>query len=412
MGYQMELKLVVLAISALVILPLYFENVSAHYVNETNIKTNEDIVEYCGFFYDEFNFMKEQDFFMTHTYQPKLRFCVIIYDHLIWPTEHPDRVKILAAELEKLIGDSEYIKQRHFSDFNSTAIQPWMKEDATRWTRSEIADSGFAYVIRSLIDLDIVRPPIIDPILTRNCEYVICVEASDFAKYSVIDSQTDEIIIEKYTVKEISRDNVTVSLEITSQQNIEYFEFNFNVDGTLYDVIKTQEEDSALCQLGSKLVIVNEVPECQDIDSGRKTQPKITHTEHRFVYPIPLHVGGKVAGPDIDLILTGQVVVNFGDLERDALIAEDSTGNYYEVIDKNTGLVLLSKYEEGTIFPVWKRTELLDSNILLKKFGVEGDLNIPNWWKKNTQWVLDGLISEAEYLRAMEYLIGQQVIKV
>ena len=61
MGYQMELKLVVLAISALVILPLYFENVSAHYVNETNIKTNEDIVEYCGFFYDEFGEQPAQE---------------------------------------------------------------------------------------------------------------------------------------------------------------------------------------------------------------------------------------------------------------------------------------------------------------------------------------------------------------
>jgi len=48
----------------------------------------------------------------------------------------------------------------------------------------------------------------------------------------------------------------------------------------------------------------------------------------------------------------------------------------------------------------------------VKKFGIELDLSIPGWWKKNTQWVVDGLISENEYLRAMEYLIGQQVIKI
>jgi len=410
----MQLKLAVLILSVLVILPIYFQNISAHYVDESNLKTLEDIVDYCDFFYEEYNFMKEQDFFMQHTYQPKLRFCVILYDHLIWPTEHPDRKKILAVELEKLIGDSEYIKQRHISDFNSTAtpIPLWIKEDATMWSRSEISDSRFAYVIRAMINLDIVKPPIIDPILTRNCEYVICVEESDYVKYSIVDSQTDEIIIEKYTVKEISRENVTVGLEIISQQNIDYFEYNFNVDVSLYDIIKIQEQDSSFCQLGSRLVIVNEVPECQDTDSGRKTQPKTTHTEHRFIYPIPLQVGVKVFGPDIDLTVTGEVVVNFGGLERDALIAEDSNGTYYEVIDKKTGLVLLSKYEEGTIFPVWKRTELLDTNILLKKFGVELDLSIPGWWKKNTQWVVDGLISEAEYLRAMEYLIGQNVIKI
>jgi hypothetical protein len=408
----MQLKLAVLIFSALVILPIYSQNASAHYVDESNLKTNEAIVNYCGKFYDEYNFMNHQDFFMQHTYQPKLRFCVILYDHLIWPTQHPDRIKILAAELAKLIGDSSYVKQRHFDDFDSTAIPLWIKEDATKWSRNEISDSRFAYVIRSLITLDIIRPPVIDPILTRNCEHVICVEESDFVKYTVVDSQTDEIIIEKYTVKKVSDESITVALEITSQQNIDYSEFNVDLDGSLYDVIKTQEQDS-LCQLGSRLVLVNQVPECQDIDSGRKTQPKTTHTpQHKIVYPIPLEVGETIFGPDIDLILSGQVMVNFGGLERLALIAEDSTGKYYEVIDKNTGLLLLSKYEEGTIFPVWKKTELLDSNILLKKFGIELDMHIPKWWKKNTQWVVDGLISDVEYLRAMEYLIGQQVIKV
>jgi len=410
----MQLKLAVLILSVLVILPIYFQNVSAHYVDEKYVKTLEEIVGYCDFFYEEYNFMKEQDFFMQHTYQPKLRYCVILYDHIIWPTAHPDRAKILALELEKLLGDSEYVKQRHISDFNSTAtpIPLWIKEDTTRWSRSEISDSRFAYVIRTMINLDIVKPPIIDPILLRNCEYVICVEESDYVKYSIVDSQTDEVIIEKYTVKEISNNIVTVGLEITSQENMDYLEYDVDLDGNLYDVIKTQEQDSSLCQLGSRLAIVDGIPECQDTDSGRKTQPKTTHTQHKVFYPIPLEVGSTVFGPDIDLTLSAEVVVNFADLERVALVAEDSTGKYYEVIDKKTGLILSSKFEEGAIFPVWKKTELLDTNMLLKKFGVELDVNIPGWWKKNTSWVSDGLISEGEYLRAMEYLIGQHVIKV
>ncbi|KAG2474170.1 MAG: hypothetical protein NPMRTH4_610002 [Nitrosopumilales archaeon] len=410
----MQLKLAVLILGALIILPIYFQNVSAHYVDESNIKTLEDVVDYCDFFNEEFNFMTERDFFMQHTYQPKLRYCIILYDHLIWPTAHPDRAKILALELEKLLGDSEYIKQRHISDFNLTAtpIPLWIKEDASKWSRSETSDSRFAYLIRTMINLDIVKPSLDDPILTRNCEYVICVEESDYVKYSIVDSQTDEIIIEKYTVKEISNNIVTVGLEITSQQNIDYFEFDVDLDGNTYDVIKTQERDSSLCQLGSRIVFVNGIPECQDTDSGRKTQPKTTYTQHKVFYPIPLEVGSTVFGPDIDLTLSAEVVVNFGDLERVALIAQDSTGKYYEVVDKKTGLVLLSKFEEGAIFPVWKKTELLDSNMLVKKFEIELDINIPGWWKKNTQWVIDGLISEGEYLRAMEYLIGQQVIRV
>ena len=65
----MQLKLAVLILSVLIILPIYFQNVSAHYADEANLKTTEDIVDYCGFFYEEFNFMKEQDFFYA-TYLP------------------------------------------------------------------------------------------------------------------------------------------------------------------------------------------------------------------------------------------------------------------------------------------------------------------------------------------------------
>ena len=40
------------------------------------------------------------------------------------------------------------------------------------------------------------------------------------------------------------------------------------------------------------------------------------------------------------------------------------------------------------------------------------DIQIPNWWKKITIWLLDERISDSEYLRAMENLIERNIIKV
>ena len=106
-------------------------------------------------------------------------------------------------------------------------------------------------------------------------------------------------------------------------------------------------------------------------------------------------------------------MTSFKHLQRDAFVARDSTGKYSEIIDAETGLILSSKFEDIIVIPVWEKTELIDTNIFEKQVGIQlVELVIPEWWKKNTLWVLDGLITEADYLKALEYLIGKQIIRV
>jgi len=172
------------------------------------------------------------------------------------------------------------------------------------------------------------------------------------------------------------------------------------------------DETSIDCKFGSKLVMVDELVECQDVQSGRVTDPKTTYIPNRFAYPIPLEIGSKL-GPDNQLTITSEISITATGLYRDAFIATDSTGEYYEVIDKDSGLILLSKYEYFDIVKIWEKSEILETNIFEKKSGIQlEELNIPKWWVKNSKWLIELKITEAEYLNALEYLIGKSAILV
>lgn len=384
-----------------------FQSVSGHEYYQPKVTSLEGILDLCEFHYEEYLNMGERNFFLQHYGKPQLRFCTIIYDHIIWPTSHPDRDRILIAEIDKLLINSDYVKDRHLDEF--TSIPRWIKNDANLWIHGEIKDTRFAYGIRALMDSELINPPIISTFASRSCDQEICIEESDFVKYSITDNFAKDVITEKYSVEQILNDQVKVRLEIISKESRDLIDLTLDLGGNLYDVIK----DSSFCILGSKAVSVNGVLECQDMDSGKKTAPKTIRIPHKFIYPVPLEIGTKIIGSENEITIVSEILTTFNNLSRDAFVAKDSTGTYTETIDKETGLVLSSKYEETKIFPVWKRTELVDTNIFEKKVEVQlTELEIPNWWKKNTQWFVDGLISDTDYLNAMEYLIGKQIIRV
>ena len=102
-----------LAVAISLILGVTISSASAHYYDDSKIKTVDDIVNYCEFFYDEYKRFGERNLYLQHNYEPKLRFCVKLYSHIVWPTDHPDRNRILVSEITKMIGSSGYIKERH-----------------------------------------------------------------------------------------------------------------------------------------------------------------------------------------------------------------------------------------------------------------------------------------------------------
>lgn len=400
-----------LALAVSLVLGFTIIPASAHHYDDSKIKTVDDIVDYCEFYYEEFKRMGESDLYLQHNYEPKLRFCVKLYAHIVWPTDHPDRNRILVSEITKMLGTAGYVKERHLGGF--ATFPDWIKKDAMLWVTEQITDSRFAYGIRAIINADIISPPIIHPMEDRFCNDVICVEKEDFVKYAVSDNYQIDTVIEKYTVDEVSLTQVKVDFEKTSQEGRVNTEITVDQGGSLYDILRAYDDDTIQCHLGSTLVKVDGITQCQDNDSGRMTQPKSSHAPHKFVYPIPIEIGSKLDGTNGELTVTHQVLTSFKNLDRNAFVARDSTGKYSEVIDAETGLILSSKFEDTVIVPVWDKTELIDTNIFEKQVGIQlGELAIPEWWKKNTSWVLDGLITETDYLKALEYLIGKEIIRV
>jgi len=64
-----------LALAVLLILGFTIPSASAHY-DYSKIKTLDDIVDYCEFYYDEYKRLGEYNLYLQHNYEPKLKFLV------------------------------------------------------------------------------------------------------------------------------------------------------------------------------------------------------------------------------------------------------------------------------------------------------------------------------------------------
>jgi len=90
-----------LALAVSLILGFTIPSALAHTYDDSKIKTVEDIIDHCEFYYDEYKRLGATDLYRQHNYDPKLRFCVNLYSHIVWPTDHPDRTRVLISEITK-----------------------------------------------------------------------------------------------------------------------------------------------------------------------------------------------------------------------------------------------------------------------------------------------------------------------
>ena len=231
-----------LALAVSLILGFTIPSASAHYFDANKIKTVEDIIDYCEFYYDEYKRLGESALYLQHNYEPKLRVCINLYSHIIWPIDHPDRTRILVSEITKMLGSSGYVKDRHLGGF--ATFPDWIKADAKLWVSKQITDNRFAYGIRAIINAEIISPPIIHPMEDRFCNDVICVEKDDFVKYAISDNYHKDTVIEKYTISQVSLTQVKIDFEKTSQEGRESIEITVDQGGSLYDILRVFDDDS------------------------------------------------------------------------------------------------------------------------------------------------------------------------
>ncbi|GBL42163.1 hypothetical protein EMGBD3_15310 [Nitrosarchaeum sp.] len=149
----------------------------------------------------------------NHPNYPNIRACGILYNHVAWKSTHPARDKVLIAEIEKYLGDSKYIKERHLR--NSSTIPTWIKNDAKMWVRGGIEDVSFAYGIRAMLEDHILNPSLNNT--DSSCsEGKLCIAKSNFIKYSYSNKYGQDIK-ETYTIDSISDNEILIKTEKISR---------------------------------------------------------------------------------------------------------------------------------------------------------------------------------------------------
>jgi len=193
------------------------------------IKTSKDILKFCEFFYDDYVVIGAETLAKNHPNYPNLRACVILYNHVAWKSTHPARDKVLIAEIEKYLGDSKYIKERHLR--NSSTIPAWIKNDAKMWVRGEIEDVAFVYGIRAMLEDHILNPSLNNT--DSNCnEGKLCITKSNFIKYSYSNKYGQDIK-ETYIIDSISDNEILIKTEKISRDGKEFASINMDNHGTI-----------------------------------------------------------------------------------------------------------------------------------------------------------------------------------
>lgn len=331
------------------------------------VKTTKDILKFCEFFYDEYVFIGVETLATQHENYPNLRACVILYNHIAWKSTHPGREIVLIAEIEKYLGDAKYIKERHLQI--SDTMPEWIKNDAKMWMQGKITDSRFAYGIRIMLETHLLNPSLNNT--DRNCnENKLCIIKSDFMKYSYSNKYSQDIT-ERYTVDSINGDEILMSTEKISRDGKEFESISIDNHGT---------------------ILTNK--KCCVID--------------KFIFLTPINFGDMITA---NLKVIGETTYEFKSKEHHVWIAQNLEKQDTVIIDKETGLVFSDSHKETDIVTKWEKIELTDTNIFEKKY-LTHEFVIPKWFKTTTMWLIDDLISESEYLNAIENLLEQGILRV
>jgi hypothetical protein len=335
-----------------------------------DVITAKDVLKFCEFYYEEYQILGLDILSIQHQQFPNLRACAILYDHIAWNSQHQLREIVLIAEIEKYLGSADFIQERH-SEF--TTFPDWVKKNARLWVDGELKDSSFAYAIRALIENNVVSPLIIDNISNRVCNEVgLCVKETDYVIYSHT-SKYKNTTTEKFEIDKIDLDGILINSKKISEEKVEINQFYLDEN--------------------------NKIP------IGEKCC-----TTTKFMYKIPINVGQII---EDNYKVTGITNYDIGTITRVGLIAQNNDQDKLLIIDKETGILLSEKFEIKKPVTVWEKSSLIETNVFQDSVGIQlHDMNIPKWFKTNTMWFLDDLILESEYIKSIEYLIGEKILIV
>ena len=360
---------VILIISVIVLGSFSTQSIFAHQP-DFRVQTTEDILKFCEFFYEEYELFGLDGLVDLHPQFPNLRACAILYNHIAWSSTHQARDMVLIAEIEKYLGDSSFLKERHVKKF--TTMPAWVIQDTIRWTDGDFKDSLYAHSIRALIENNIISPKIVDNVSQRLCVDGLCVKETDYVTYSH-NSKYGNTITETFEVEKIDQNGITINSKIISQEGVKNHQFLL------------------------------------DDDSRIPVDEKCCRTE-KFLYTTPIEIGDMI---DQKYQAYGMTTYPIGNLLREGVVAESQDKTRIIVIDKQTGLLLSEKFEKTEITTNWEKSSVLQTNVFEKSEGIQyHGMKIPSWWKTSAMWFTDGLTSQDEYIQALEYMIEKRILIV
>lgn len=330
------------------------------------VSTSEDILKFCEFFHEEYELLGIESLTQQHPSFPNLRACVILYNHVAWNSTHQARDLVLIAEIEKYLGDSNYIKERHLE--YSTTMPNWIKKEAQLWAQGQISNTDFAFGIRTMIDAGIIFSEIKD----RECNpNNLCFEEKDFIKYSHIDKFNNAITI-KHEVYSMDENEIILKINEVSKEEITTKQMNLDNQGLI--------ESEECCKF------------------------------YDYLIPTPLGLGDTISK---EMKILSDTTYAIDKQDRPSWVARDSTGQNVKIIDKKTGLVFSYENHETKVLSVGNYIKITDTNFFDTKISNGSfEVKIPEWWKHPTRWLIEEKITDSEYLDGLEMLISKKLLKV
>ncbi|MEO9310055.1 MAG: hypothetical protein ABI337_07140 [Nitrososphaera sp.] len=325
------------------------------------------VISQCEKIFPDLEKLGKAKFEQRYLHFTNLHNCYLLYDDPIWYSTGEERTQKL-IELLKKPQLTIPIRDRFAQSEN---IPQWIKDDAKRWHQGKEKDNVFSYGIRYMINSKMLYLPIsiFDP---QNCgSGSICISKNDYLKYSVKDSQIDDVITQTHTFE----------------------------DGGGSIIVRVTETSKT----GQK----TELLRIQNDGLIKGDQKKY----YQFVHKIPLEIGAKI--PSIhDLVITNQITYSFNDAKREAFLAWDATKQYHEVIDKQTGVVLYAKQENRILKSEWS-AKLIETNVFAKELKIKyEDMRIPPWFRSTVKWWTEGKIPDKEYLDSISYLLKNNIMQI
>lgn len=329
-------------------------------------RSTEKIILECEKIYPELETLGKQKFQQRYAHHPDLRSCLTMYNDITWFSNDSDRTERLIA----LLGEPVIKKPVRDRFEQAQSIPQWIKDDATRWYQGKERDNVFSYGIRYMINSKIIETSI-DTTDQNICIIdQICVTKNDYLKYSIKDSKSNDVISLTHTFGSSGNIIAINEIEITKTGKKEN---NFHID-----------------ELGFN-----------------ENEQKY----YRFLHPTPLSLEMKIDSV-YELKATDELVFSYKNQKRDVILAWDSTKQYQEVIDKQTGVVLYAKYHDRIKKTEWV-AELADTNMFSKEITIQyKGMQIPTWFRDPVKWWTEGQISDSDYLAGIKYLLKNEIMRI